>query len=247
MKLNSQVFLEGTNGKAVMLMHGITSGASQMLPMAHFLNDYGYSVYCTNLAGHGTYPEDMFHTGCRELIQKTEYDYSLLRAEYDTVYAGGLSTGGCLSLYLAAKHPELSGIIPISAPLWAVPDTFITKKYPPEQTYFHRSMDGKVGLYKKYHIHYTEIPVVIFKALMDLMDILNGEGFLEQVKCPALIVQALNDEIAEPASAPAIYERISSERKEMYRPETGGHSIVLADERLEVFDRSVKFLDSLDA
>lgn len=245
MKLNSQVFLEGTNGKAVMLMHGITAGASQMLPMAHYLNDYGYSVFCTNLAGHGTYPEDMFHTGCRELIQKAEYDYSQLKAEYDTVYAGGLSTGGCLSLYLAAKHPELAGIIPVSAPLSLVPGTFLSNDYPPEQVYFHRSMDGKVGLYRKYHVHYTEIPVCIFKALYDLMDILNGEGFLEQVSCPAFVVQALNDEIAEPASAPEIYRRISSRQKEMYRPETGGHSIVLADERLDVFRRSVAFLDSL--
>lgn len=245
MKLNSQTFLEGTNGRAVLLMHGISSGASQMLPMAYFLNDFGYSVYCTNLAGHGTYPGDMFHTGCTELIQKSEYDYGLLKAEYDTVYAGGLSTGGCLSLYLAAKHPELAGIIPISAPLEAVPGTFISKEYPPQQEYFHRSMDGKLGLFKKYHVHYTEIPVCIFRALFDLMDILNGEGFLEQVKCPAFIVQATDDEIAEPSSAPRIYDRISSEIKSMYRPESGGHSIVLEDERLEVFRRSVEFLDKL--
>ena len=41
MKLNNQLFLEGTNKKAVLLIHGITSGTSQMKPMANFLNDYG--------------------------------------------------------------------------------------------------------------------------------------------------------------------------------------------------------------
>ena len=117
MKLNSQVFLPGTNGKAVLLLHGIMVGAAQMVPMAQFLNDYGYSVYCANLAGHGTYPEDMLHTGCKEFLQKAEYDYSLLAAEYDKVFVGGLSTGGCLSLYLAAEHPEIAGIIPVSSPL----------------------------------------------------------------------------------------------------------------------------------
>ena len=106
-------------------------------------------------------------------------------------------------------------------------------------------MDGKVGLYKKYHIHYTEIPVCIFKALYDLMDILNGDGVLEKIKCPTFIVQALNDEIAEPASAPEIFRRISFGRKEMYRHETGGHSIVLADECTDLFRRSVAFLESL--
>ena len=244
MKLNNQFFLEGTNGKAVLLIHGITSGASQMMPMAQFLNDYGYSVYGVNLAGHGTYPQDMFHTGCQQFIEKAEYDYALLKKEYDTVYVGGLSTGGCLSLYLAAKHPEIAGILPISSPLELCDGSFIAAKYPEGTVYFHRPMEGKVGIAQKYHVHYEDIPIVIFKALYDLMDILNEDGFLQQVKCPALIIQAQNDEVAEPDSAEKIYNAISSEVKEMYRPETGGHNIVLADERLEAFRKCVEFLNN---
>lgn len=57
MQTNDQKFYEGTNGIAVLLIHGITSGAAQMIPMAKFLNDYGYSVWSVNLAGHGTYGE----------------------------------------------------------------------------------------------------------------------------------------------------------------------------------------------
>jgi len=245
MKLNNQLFLEGTNKKAVLLIHGITSGASQMKPMANFLNDYGYSVYCANLAGHGTYPQDLLHTGCEQFIQKAEYDYSLLKKEYDTVYVGGLSTGGCLSLYLAAKHPEIAGIIPISSPLELVEGTFISQKYPEDMVYFHRSMEGKSGIAQKYHIHYEEIAVNIFKALYDLMDILNDDDFLGDVKCPAFIVQAKNDEIAEPESSLKIFNAISSEIKELYRPETGGHNIVLAEERLEVFRRCKNFMERL--
>lgn len=56
MQTNDQKFYEGTNESAVLLIHGITSGAAQMIPMAKFLNDYGYSVWSVNLAGHGTYP-----------------------------------------------------------------------------------------------------------------------------------------------------------------------------------------------
>ena len=45
MQTNDQKFFHGNNGKAVLLIHGITSGAAQMVPMAKFLNDYGYSVW----------------------------------------------------------------------------------------------------------------------------------------------------------------------------------------------------------
>ena len=78
MNTNDQLYLPGNNGKAVLLMHGLTSGAAQMVPMARFLSDYGYTVRCVNLAGHGTYPEDLLHTTAEDLIAKAEYDYAQL-------------------------------------------------------------------------------------------------------------------------------------------------------------------------
>ena len=80
MQTNDQKFYEGTNGSAVLLIHGITSGAAQMIPMAKFLNDYGYSVWSVNLAGHGTYPEDLLHTTCEDMIRKAENDYQYLKS-----------------------------------------------------------------------------------------------------------------------------------------------------------------------
>ena len=128
---NDQRLYEGNNGKAILLMHGIAGGAAQLFPMAQFLNNYGYTTYSTNLAGHGTYPEDLLHTTCEDMMAKAEYDYQLLAANYDEVYVGGYSTGAILAFYLAAKHPEIAGVISYSAPAWLVPGTFITDEYPP--------------------------------------------------------------------------------------------------------------------
>ncbi len=246
MQTNDQVFLNGTNGKAILLIHGITSGAAQMIPMAKFLNDYGYSVWSVNLAGHGTYPEDLLHTKCQDFLSKAEYDYQYLKQSYDTIYVGGLSTGGCLSLYLAAKHPEIAGIISISAPLRLAEGTFMTAEYPPEQIYFHRPMAGKVGLFKQYHIHYEDIAVSIFKELDELMKLVRADGLIESIKCPAIVIQAKDDAVANPNSAPEIYERLSSEKKELYTPETGEHNIVLTEGRHEAFRRTAMFLESLE-
>ena len=245
MQTNDQVFFQGTNKKAVLLIHGITSGAAQMIPMARFLNDYGYSVWCVNLAGHGTFPEELLHTDCEDFIAKAESDYAYMKKNFDTVYVGGLSTGGCLSLCLAANHPEIAGIIPISSPLRLLPGTFMTETYPPEQIYFHRPMEGKVGLFKQYHIHYEDIAIRIFRELEKLTEILGADGFLERVKCPAMVIQAKDDAVADPESAGIIYNRISSENKQIYTPDYGEHNIVLTEGRHEAFRRTAMFLESL--
>ena len=242
---NDQIFFEGNNGKAILLIHGITSGAAQMIPMARFLNDYGYSVWCVNLAGHGTFPEELLHTKCEDFIAKAEYDYQYLKKNFDEVYVGGLSTGGCLALYLASIHPEIAGIIPVSSPLRLLPGTFMTEEYPEDYVYFHRPMEGKVGLFKQYHIHYEDIAVCIFKELERLMAILREDGVIEKVKCPAIVIQAKDDAVADPASAQQIFDRLSSEKKEIYTPDYGEHSIVLTEGRLEAFRRAAMFLESL--
>lgn len=246
MQTNDQVFFEGSNGKAILLIHGITSGAAQMVPMARFLNDYGYSVWSVNLAGHGTYPEDLIHTTCEDMISKAEYDYLYLKKRYDTVYVGGLSTGGCLSLYLANKYPEIKGIIPISAPLRLMNGTFITAEYPEEQLYFHRPMEGKEGLFKQYHIHYEDIAVSIFNELNRLMKLLCEDGFIEKIICPALVIQAKDDAVADPTSATEIYDRLSSNNKNIYTPVYGEHNIVLTEARHEVFRRAAMFIESIE-
>ena len=245
MKTNNQVFLEGTNGKAVLLMHGLTSGAAQMIPMAQFLNNYGYSVSCVNIAGHGTYPEDFLHTTAEDMFRKAEYDYLALRKEYDKVYVGGLSTGGLLSLMLCSKYPEIAGFIAISTPLSLVAGSFISNSYPEGTVFIERSMDGKEGLFKQYHIHYEKIAICIFDVLAELMEKTSDKKLLNKIKCPGLVIQAYDDAIGEPESATYILDNMGSQRLESYRPDTGGHLIVLTDGRLGAFKRTIEFLESL--
>lgn len=243
---NSQFFLKGNSDKAILLMHGITSGAAQLIPMARFLNDYGYNIYAVNLAGHGTYPRDLLHTTAKDFIEKAEYDYMTLKQRFEKIYVGGLSTGGLLSLYLANKFPQISAFMSVSSPLKLVEGTFITNKYAPDQLYFHRDMAGKTGLFRQYHIHYEDIAVNAFKELQNLIDVINDDSFLSSITVPGIIVQAKDDNIACPSSAKIIYDKISSEIKELYTPDTGEHSIILTEGRHEAFRRCAMFLEHLE-
>lgn len=242
MNNNDQIYLAGTNGKGILLLHGLTSGAAQMIPMARYLNDYGYTVRCVNLAGHGTYPEDLLHTTAEDLIAKAEYDYSQLAAECETVYVSGISTGGLLSLYLAAKHPEIAAIVPVSSPMWLVPGSFISQPYPEGTVWLDRPLGVKPGLFRKYHIHYEKIAIRIFDELNRLMDVVRDPALLAAVQCPVLLVQADDDDVAEPKSADYILEHLGSGNARAMCPKAGGHLCLLNEGCYEIFAAARDFL-----
>lgn len=246
MKTNNQVFLQGDNGKAVLLMHGLTSGASQMIPMAHYLNDYGYSVSCVNIAGHGTYPEDLSHTTSSDMIIKAEFDYANLSKDYREIFVGGISTGGLLAMMLCSRHPEIKGCISISAPAKLVAGTFISKAYEDKEEYLNRPLEGKVGIFKKYHVHYERIFVRIFDELRQLMQVVLQPEILNKVKCPAFIVHAMDDDIAEPGSEDLIAELLGGMKVEIYKPLKGGHLSILSEGRDEIFKKTIEFLSKVE-
>jgi carboxylesterase len=241
MKSNNPFFLQGNNNTCILLIHGLNTGSLEMTPMARYLNDYGYSVNCVNVAGHGTYPQDLLHTNMEDFIYKAEYDYERTKKNFDKVFVGGVSTGGLLSLYLSAKHPEISGAAVMSAPLKMIKNTFFTADYPKGQVYFHRPMEGLTGLNVQYHIHYEDIAIRIFHELDRLIDIVKEKDFLKQITVPSIVIQAKDDGIAEPASAKQIYDGISSQKKELYTPDYGTHDIMLTEARYEAFRRTANF------
>jgi carboxylesterase len=242
MNTNNQLFLEGYNGEAILLLHGISSGCAQMIPLGRMLNDYGYAVHCVNVAGHGTYPEDLLHTSWEDMITKADYDFSMLKRYYDKVYVSGLSLGGDLCLELASRRDDLAGIIAVSAPLRMLPGNFVTETYPEDKVFIHRDLGGKELIAKKYHVHYEEIAVRVCRELLNMCADLRREGVLEKVTCPALIAQAQDDNMADPQSCHQIMARIASANKVLYNPVTGGHNLTFNEGRFDLMKAIVAFL-----
>lgn len=242
MNTNNQLFLEGYNGEAILLLHGISSGCAQMIPLGRMLNDYGYAVHCVNVAGHGTYPEDLLHTSFEDMITKADYDFSMLKRYYDKVYVSGLSLGGCLCLELASRRDDLAGIIPVSAPLRMLPGNFVTETYPEDKVFIHRDLGGKELIAKKYHVHYEEIAVRVCRELLNMCEDLRREGVLEKITCPALIAQAQDDNMADPQNCHQIMARIASANKVLYNPATGGHNLTFNEGRFDLMKAIVAFL-----
>ncbi len=246
MHTNDQQLFYGDNGIGIVLIHGVTSGCAQMIPLARMLNDYGYSVHCVNVAGHGTYPQELLRTSWEDAVDKAWYDYDQMKAHYEKVYIGGMSMGGALGLTLASRREDVDGVLSISTPMEFDPSCFVVAEYPPEQVYFHREMAGKQGTARTYHIHYEDIAVRVFGELKGLVDHLNEDGVLERVKCPVFAAQSLDDTIAVPTSGRKIISRISSENKFLYEAPVSGHNMPMNEGRFGLIQSLVPWLDAMD-
>lgn len=243
---NDQTLFQGDNGIGIVLLHGVTSGCAQMIPLARTLNDYGYTVHCVNIAGHGTYPQELLRTSWEDAVDKAWYDYDFMKSHFDKVYIGGMSMGGCLSLALASRRNDVDGVISMSAPLAINPASIFAGGFPADQVYYHRDPGGKQGTARRYHIHYVDIATRIFEELKGLLAYLNQDGVLESIECPTFVAQALDDEVAMPYSGKEIYRRLSSADKYLYEAEAAGHSMPLNEGRFAMIQRLVPWLDKMD-
>ena len=112
----------GVGAAGVLVVHGFTGNPGSMRELAVKCAAAGFEVELPRLAGHGTTVEDMIPTRWSDWSSDTEAAYQLLRERVEKIVVVGLSMGGALTLWMAANHPELCGIVcinPAAQPLAA--------------------------------------------------------------------------------------------------------------------------------
>lgn len=95
-------------------LHGFTGNPNSMRGVAEAFGASGFSVELPRLPGHGTTIEDMMTTGWADWTGEAEAAFQRLAARTDRIVVTGLSMGGSLTLWTAAHHPEVAGIVCIN-------------------------------------------------------------------------------------------------------------------------------------
>jgi carboxylesterase len=95
-------------------LHGFTGNPGSMRGVAEAFAAAGFSVELPRLPGHGTTVEDMMTTGWADWTGEVEAAYQRLAGRADMIVVAGLSMGGSLTLWTAAQHPEVAGIVCIN-------------------------------------------------------------------------------------------------------------------------------------
>ena len=101
----------GSSEVGVLVLHGFTGNPGSMRGLAEACAAAGFHVELPQLAGHGTIIEEMIPTRWADWSGDAEKAYQILAKRASKIVVMGLSMGGALTLWMAAEHPELKGIV----------------------------------------------------------------------------------------------------------------------------------------
>jgi carboxylesterase len=110
----------GGSGPAVLCLHGLTGTPAEVRAPAELLAHDGFACVGPLLPGHGTTPEELAATPWQAWTECAERTFDILAETHRRVYVLGLSAGGVVGLWLAARRP-IAGALILAAPLRLTP------------------------------------------------------------------------------------------------------------------------------
>jgi carboxylesterase len=226
----------------VLVVHGFTGNPQSMRPLAEAFAAAGLTVSLPLLPGHGTRVEDMVATRWADWSSAVERAYDELAARCEAVCVAGLSMGGTLALELAARSPEVRGLVLVN-PLADGTAPGITETVTQLRGLGEPLVPGigsDIALEGSVESAYPMTPVdpllSLHAALADLR--------LSEIACPVLLCTSPQDHVVEPVSSDLVaaavrgpVERVALERS--FHVATLDHDAALIEERAVEFVRRV--------
>lgn len=244
--LNQPFFFEGTNSKAILLVHGWTTTPYELRRLGKYLNENGYTVSAPLLKGHGSIPKELENVNWTEWLVDLEKELEILKNNHSKVFIGGTSIGSCLSLILAQSHPELSGLVLMATPykLKLEPLAFIFAKILRKIRPFHKKYYpptfGSINTITRL-ISYQSYPIrnalEIFQLVKETREIVPA------IKQPCFLLQSSSDHIINKKSIEKLYDRIGSKIKQKRYIKRAYHTFISDIKNEKVFEEILNFLD----
>ncbi len=243
-------FAKQKTNKLIIILHGLEGNAQRhyMLGTAKLLNENNIDAVCVNFRGCGG--EDnlkyrSYHSGntqdLKEVIQ-----HVLENRSYDTIYLNGYSLGANVILkYLGETEVipnEIKGSVAVSVPCFL--NSSLIELMKPKNMIYARIFQKK--LVAKLKIKQEKFPNQISKetinnisSLKDFDDVYTSKAhgfidaedyytktsslqYLQNIKIPTLIINALNDSFLSPECFP-VKEAKENDNLFLEMPEYGGH------------------------
>lgn len=225
--------------QGVLLVHGFTATVAEVRPLAETLHTAGYTVAGPLLPGHYTHPDDLNRVSWRDWTAAIDNAYTQLAATCQTVIAGGESTGGLLSLYLAAHHPEIAALL-LYAPALRLQSSRQDRlrlylSAPFVRWVPKRALDDNP--------FWQGYPVNPLKGIIQLLRLQRQvTPLLGQVRQPLLLVQGRLDQTVAPEVPDLIANHVASPVKEIHWMEHSAHCVIIDKEREQVEQITLEFL-----
>lgn len=208
-----------------LLCHGFTGTPNEMKKIGEYLAAKGITVFGPRLPGHGTTIEDMQSTNHGDWYNEYHKAYNKLANVCDEVFIGGLSMGGALTLKFASEN-DVTGVISLAAPArLKMPELALLLVLGPllRKISIRKSKEELEGQEKYNNISYKKYPVGPAGSLAKL--ILQVRKNLSNITAPILIIQGLLDARWLRISAKIIFDKVSSDDKELVLLRNSPHNL----------------------
>lgn len=228
----------------VLVLHGFTGNPATMRPLAEALVGAGFTVSMPRLPGHGTTIEDMNTTGWDDWSGEAERAYTELAGVSGRVVVAGLSMGGTLTCWLAARHPEIAGIVLINAAVKPQEEGLadLVRAMIDAGEEYAPAVGSDLADPDAFEPAYEGSPLRPLLTMSDAVDALQAD--FARITCPALVMHSPNDHVVDPSSADHVagllggpVERLSLDRS--YHVATLDYDKDLIAERTIDFTRTV--------
>lgn len=226
----------------VLVLHGFTGHLQTVEGIKPYLNKHHLKYSIPVLRGHGTQFRDLNGVTYKDWVADAEGALVELAKTVDKVVVVGLSMGGLMALDLGIHYPDLvAGVVSVAAALkFANPLACLTPwisrliPYWPSQPSYQDQEKGKRCK------NYQWFPSKAFASLYDYAHKIEEE--LPRLRVPILILHSKKDSVIKPQAAQEIYEKVSSEHKEIKWFEKSGHEMMEDLEAKEVFQAITHFI-----
>ncbi len=226
---------KASNGKGVLLIHGLSASPAQLLGIAKELKTLGHTVLMLRLPGHGTAPEDLAAIRHTDWLTEAEHGLSLLEGLGLRVSVMGFSTGGLVALRLAQLFPtRIAKVIAAAPPLRLVSHlrhllrpAMVANALVRVIPFMNRVFP--YGIIPWYFTHtdepelcYDRLPLRAVRELQILADRVHAHA--PHTSTPTLLLQGDNDDVANPAVT-QLFAKASRHYRLVMLP-AQGHGIV---------------------
>lgn len=225
------------NNVGILISHGFTGSTQSMRPLGEAYARAGYTVCGPRLLGHGTHYEDMERTSFQDWIHSIEEGYRWLKERCDTIFVTGLSMGGTLTLYMAENYPDIRGMIPINA---AVEISEMERVQKLEGIRFLDAIGSDIKKPDISELAYEKTPVKSVGEIVHLMGMVRE--YLHKIHCPSLIFVSAEDHVVPPENARLIFDKISSQQKELVHLKNSYHVATLDNDQSLIIEKTLKFI-----
>jgi carboxylesterase len=258
-----EFFAKGTNGKGVLLIHGMSGAPAEMRLVGRHLNRRGYTVYAPLLAGHGRDMSALRHTSWQDWLASATDAAERLAQQTSELFAAGICVGGKLGLLAGHQRPGLLKAVAIYSPCfhydgWNVP-------------FYHSLLARFIGPLSLIpfldRLSFADLPSLGIKdpRLRQMVELMSAEGILDRVpakglaemhrlsgalkkqlphmRTPTLILHSREDDLSAPRNARYIRRHIGAPN-ELRWVDDSYHMIHIDRQYRHVADTTADFFEA---